>query len=118
MAIVKSLRSSRLFRLAPLALAAACLGGTAWAASAVNTVPGMPPVVNPANMYSESGLGHLSPVVKNDPARIYVPNLRSNDVYVIDPATYKVVDKFKVGAQEKNELLSALGGMKGDIVGQ
>jgi len=97
MAIAKSLRSSRLFRLAPLALAAACLGGTALAASAVNTVPGMPPVVNPANMYTEAGLGKLSPVVKSDPERIYVPNLRSNDVYVIDPTTYKVVDKFKVG---------------------
>jgi len=30
----------------------------------------------------------------------------------------KSLDKFKVGAREKNELLSALGGMKGDIVGQ
>ncbi len=30
----------------------------------------------------------------------------------------KSLDKFKVGAQEKNELLSALGGMKADIVGQ
>lgn len=97
MAIAKSLRSSRLFRLAPFALAAACLGGTALAASSVTTVPGMPQVVNPANMYSESGLGHLSPAVKNDLERIYVPNLRSNDVYVIDPTTYKVVDKFKVG---------------------
>jgi YVTN family beta-propeller protein len=97
MAIAKSLRSSRLFRLAPLALAAACLGGNALAASSVTTVPGMPPVVNAANMYSEAGLNHLSAAVKNDPARIYVPNLRSNDVYVIDPATYKVVDKFKVG---------------------
>ena len=28
------------------------------------------------------------------------------------------LDKFKVGVQEKNELLSALGGMKGDIVAQ
>ena len=30
----------------------------------------------------------------------------------------KSLDKFKVGAREKNELLGALGGMKGDIVGQ
>lgn len=30
----------------------------------------------------------------------------------------KSLDKFKVGAREKSELLSALGGMKGDIVGQ
>ena len=30
----------------------------------------------------------------------------------------KSLDKFKVGETEKNELLGALGGMKGDIVGQ
>nr|WP_233168390.1 YncE family protein [Xylophilus sp. ASV27] len=39
----------------------------------------------------------LSPAVAGALPRIYVPNLRSNDVYVIDPATRKVVDKFKVG---------------------
>jgi len=97
MANKTSTRSSRLFRLAPFALAAACAAGSALAASSVATVPGMPPVADPSNMYSEAGLGHLSPAVKNDLPRIYVPNLRSNDVYVIDPATYKVVDKFKVG---------------------
>jgi hypothetical protein len=30
----------------------------------------------------------------------------------------KALDKFNVGATEKNELLGALGGMKGDIIGQ
>jgi hemoglobin len=30
----------------------------------------------------------------------------------------KSLDKFKVGAPEKTDLLSALGGMKGDIVNQ
>jgi hemoglobin len=30
----------------------------------------------------------------------------------------KSLDKFKVGEREKNELLAALGGMKGDIVNQ
>jgi len=30
----------------------------------------------------------------------------------------KALDQFKVGATEKNELLGALGPMKGDIVGQ
>ena len=30
----------------------------------------------------------------------------------------KSLDKFKVGAQEKSDLLGALGGMKGDIVNQ
>jgi YVTN family beta-propeller protein len=63
----------------------------------VATVPGMPPVADPTNLYSEQTAGKLSAVVANDLARVYVPNLQSNDVYVIDPATLKVVDKFKVG---------------------
>ena len=67
------------------------------ASPAVDTIPGMPPVVDPANLYSEAGAGHLSPAVQGALARVYVPNLRSGDVYVIDPATYKVVDRFRVG---------------------
>jgi YVTN family beta-propeller protein len=51
----------------------------------------------PVNVYAGIAAGKLSPVVKDHLERIYVPNLRSNDVYVIDPATSKVVDKFKVG---------------------
>ncbi|HAT33746.1 MAG TPA: hypothetical protein DCW29_23755 [Janthinobacterium sp.] len=63
------------------------------------TIPGMPPVLDPNNLYSENnGPSHLSPVVKGDLERIYVPNLRSNDVYVIDPVAMKVVDKYKVGS--------------------
>jgi YVTN family beta-propeller protein len=67
------------------------------AQQAVATVPGMPPVVNPLNLYSEAGPNMLSPAVSGDLQRVYVPNVKSNDVYVIDPATYKVVDHFKVG---------------------
>lgn len=63
----------------------------------VQTIPGMPAVPNPSNLYSETGVGHIAPDVAQDPARVYVPNLRSNDVYVIDPATNKVVDRFPVG---------------------
>jgi YVTN family beta-propeller protein len=66
-------------------------------APAVSTVPGMPPVVNAANLYSEAGAGKVAAAAAGDLARVYVPNVKSNDVYVIDPATLKVVDKFKVG---------------------
>ena len=66
-------------------------------AEAIQTVPGMPPVVNPSNLYSEAGPNMLSPTVSNALPRVYVPNLKSNDVYVIDPATYRVVNHFKVG---------------------
>lgn len=66
-------------------------------ARAVETVQGMPPVVDPANLYSETAAGKLRPDVAAAPARIYVPNRRSNNVYVIDPATMRVVDRFPVG---------------------
>jgi YVTN family beta-propeller protein len=63
----------------------------------VNTVRGMPPVLDPDNLYSETKINQLAPEVKGDLDRIYVPNLRSNSVSVIDPKTLKVVDSFKVG---------------------
>ena len=89
-------RFGRLALRAGIVLAGLCATAVA-AAQTVQTVPGMPPVSNPSNLYSNAGANMLSPVVANDPARIYVPNLRSNDVYVIDPSTFKVVDKFPVG---------------------
>jgi YVTN family beta-propeller protein len=61
------------------------------------TVPGMPPVVDPTNLYSETGADHLSPALKSDLPRVYVPNRRSNSVSVIDPKTLEAVDTFRVG---------------------
>ncbi|HEX9302654.1 MAG TPA: hypothetical protein VF959_09930, partial [Casimicrobiaceae bacterium] len=51
-------------------------------AHAIATVPGMPPVPDPTNLYSETTAGKLAPVVAGDLPRVYVPNLQSNDVYV------------------------------------
>ena len=64
---------------------------------AIQTVPGMPPVIDPNNLYSETRADKLSAAVAKHLSRVYVPNRSSNDVWVIDPATMKVVDKFKVG---------------------
>jgi YVTN family beta-propeller protein len=64
---------------------------------AVETLPGMPPVVDPNNIYSEIGPSHMSEAVRGQLPRIYVPNLRSDDVYVIEPDTAQVMYKFKVG---------------------
>ena len=66
-------------------------------AAGINTVPGMPPVVDPRNLYSEIAAGKLSPAVAGALPRIYVPNHMSSDIYVIDPATLKVVSRFRVG---------------------
>ena len=76
--------------------ASAVPAATATPAS-VATVPGMPPVVDARNLYSEVSAGKISPALRDDLERIYVPNLRSNDVYVVDPNAMKVVERFKVG---------------------
>jgi len=81
-------------------LASGCNSRSTAAASSpekISTVPGMPPVVDPSNLYSEAGANKLSPTVSDDLPRVYVPNVKSNDVYVIDPAKFHVVDHFKVG---------------------
>ena len=49
------------------------------------------------NVYSGSASDKMSPALAGDLERIYVPNLRGNDVYVVDPLTLKVIDRFKVG---------------------
>jgi YVTN family beta-propeller protein len=72
-------------------------GAPARSASTVVTIPGMPPVVDPHNIYSETGSGDIAPAIAHDLPRVYVPNLRSDDVYVVDPSTLKVVDQFPVG---------------------
>jgi YVTN family beta-propeller protein len=71
--------------------------GAETTAKSIQTVPGMPAVVDPKNLYSETRPENLSPVVAKHLHRVYVPNRTSNDVWVIDPATLKVVDKYKVG---------------------
>ena len=71
-------------------------------APAIQTVPGMPAVVDPANLYSETTAAKMNPAIANVPTRVYVPNLKSNDVYVIDPATLKVIDRFKVGTNPQH----------------
>jgi YVTN family beta-propeller protein len=63
----------------------------------VDTVPGMPAVPDAKNLYSEIGADKLSAAVAGHRELVYVPHVQSNDVYVIDPKTFKVVDKFKVG---------------------
>ena len=59
-----------------------------------NVLPGMPPVLDTGNLYSADGPGMLSPIVKNFPYRVYVPNSKSDTVDVIDPATYRIVEHF------------------------
>ena len=77
------------------------IGGAAQAASPSASVPAATAstasTATAPNVYSTSAADKLSSTVAGDLERIYVPNLRSNDVFVIDPSKMKVVDRFKVG---------------------
>ena len=91
------------------AVTAAAFGVVAWLAGnqapaeaqtatpATSVTPAASPAAEPRNIYSGSASDKVSPALAGDLERIYVPNLRGNDVYVVDPQTLKVVDRFKVG---------------------
>jgi YVTN family beta-propeller protein len=50
-----------------------------------------------ANVYAYDGANDLSPKVRGDPPRVYVPNSASNTVDVIDQRTFKIVAHYPVG---------------------
>ncbi|HLQ79079.1 MAG TPA: YncE family protein, partial [Terriglobia bacterium] len=62
----------------------------------------IPPVVDPHNLYSETAAGKMSAAIAGALPRVYVPHVKSGDVYVIDPATYQVVDKFTIGGNPQH----------------
>src|SRR4051812_2692867 len=64
---------------------------------ALAAYPGMPPVIDPNNIYSEIGPGHFSGTHASDPARVYVPDGKSDRVTVIDPTTRTVIGTFATG---------------------
>ncbi|KOV90257.1 beta-propeller fold lactonase family protein [Streptomyces sp. NRRL B-3648] len=68
----------------------------------VNVLPGMPQVEDPADLYAADRPGRFSPVVRDFPSRVYVPNTNSDTVTVIDPATRKVVETIPVGRQPQH----------------
>jgi YVTN family beta-propeller protein len=71
-------------------------------AGAAVGLPGMPPLLDPDDVYAADRPGQLSDVVKGFPTRVYVPNLQSNDVTVIDPASYKVIGTLPVGREPQH----------------
>jgi YVTN family beta-propeller protein len=71
-------------------------------AAMVNVVPGMPPVLDPHNLYSETTADKINPAWAAQPLRAYVPNGLSNDVTVIDVATKQVVATFPAGIEPQH----------------
>ncbi|HEX4703724.1 MAG TPA: hypothetical protein VH352_16460 [Pseudonocardiaceae bacterium] len=65
----------------------------------VDGLPGMPSVTDPHNVYADAGTGKLSAVVLAAKPLVYVPHNSSGDVWVIDPATFKVIAKYPGGKE-------------------
>lgn len=82
--------------------ASASASAAASKAAAARLLPGMPPPLDPHDLYAADRPGKLSPVVKGIPSRVYVPNTLSNTVSVIDPKTYKVIRTLQVGSQPQH----------------
>nr|WP_203645033.1 PQQ-binding-like beta-propeller repeat protein [Streptomyces sp. SID14478] len=68
----------------------------------VHGLPGMPPVLDPKDVYAADRPNKLSPVVKDFPSRVYVPNTESDTVSVIDPKTFEVIKTIPVGRQPQH----------------
>ena len=91
-------------------IAAALLPLILWAAPLASTALGGPcqedcgkptsPLA--VNIYGHTTSGDLSPAVAGALPLVYVPNSVSNSVSVIDPATLKVIDRFKVGREPQH----------------
>ena len=67
-----------------------------------DALPGMPPLIDPHDIYAGIRPGPLHPAVKDFPSLVYVPNSGDNTVDVIDPKTFKIIDHFAVGREPQH----------------
>jgi DNA-binding beta-propeller fold protein YncE len=67
--------------------------------AAVDGLPGMPPVTDPHNVYASAGVGMLTPAARAAKPLVYVPHNGTGDVWVVDPTTFAVVGKYRVGKE-------------------
>ena len=72
------------------------------ATASPRALPGMPPALNPDDAYAATRPGRLSPAVRRFPARVYVPNSKSNTVDVLDARTFRRIKRFRVGRQPQH----------------
>ncbi|HET7310539.1 MAG TPA: hypothetical protein VFJ17_04375 [Mycobacteriales bacterium] len=60
-------------------------------------LPGMPAPLSATDIYAADRPGRLSPVVRHDPALVYVPNSESGTLDVISQKTFQIVGHYQVG---------------------
>jgi DNA-binding beta-propeller fold protein YncE len=68
------------------------------APGASHLLPGMPPPLDPHDVYAADKPGRIAAAAAHARPLIYVPNSESNTVDEIDPRTYRIVRHFGVGA--------------------
>jgi YVTN family beta-propeller protein len=68
----------------------------------ISGLPGMPPLLSRTDVYAADRPNMVSPAIANDPAYVYVPDTNSNDVYVIDQHTMKVISIFPGGNEPQH----------------
>ena len=100
--VTRSMTHRFLFPALALAVLAGSVSQAQSPAPPASSAPGMPAVIDKTNLYSETVSGKMSPLTAGALERIYVPNRGANTVSVIDPATLKVVDTFKVGVHPQH----------------
>jgi DNA-binding beta-propeller fold protein YncE len=67
--------------------------------AAFPVIEGMPPVVDPTNIYSEAAAGKMSPNTEGALSNVYVPSNDDGSITVIDQASMKIIDKYSTGAK-------------------
>jgi YVTN family beta-propeller protein len=74
--------------------------------AAVDLLPGMPPPLLPDEVYAAAGPGALSAAVRGDRELVYVPRSTADDVAVIDPHTFRVLDRYPAGRTPQHVVAS------------
>jgi YVTN family beta-propeller protein len=64
---------------------------------AATLLPGMPPPLDPNDLYAADRPGRIAARIRHDRQLVYVPNFGSNTVSIIDPHTYRVIRVQHVG---------------------
>jgi YVTN family beta-propeller protein len=65
--------------------------------TATALLPGMPPPIDPADVYAADRPGNLAPAAAHARSLVYVPNFGSDTLSVIDPRTYRVIRTVPAG---------------------
>jgi YVTN family beta-propeller protein len=59
----------------------------------------MASATEPHNIYAAAGAGMLSDRARSARQLVYVPHTRSGEVWVIDPSTFSVIDRYRLGGE-------------------